>query len=384
MKGAGAPLFLPGGILFLSQREGNGGMRFLTAGESHGRGMLAIIEGFPANVPIDKGKITAVLHRRREAPGRSSRMLLETDGFTVLAGMRDGQTLGSPLAVSVSNAEWSKWETEMDPWDCQGRKNPVTVPRPGHADLAGAVKYGHSDIRAVAERASARDTVVRTVAGSFALQLLECLDVKVAGSVIAIGSGGEDNALKSAADNGDTVGGIVQVIINGLPGGIGSYTHWDRRLDSRLAAAILGIPAVKGVEFGQAFEHVLLPGSQYHDEFIPLEGRMVRHSNRTGGIEGGMTNGETVMLRAAVKPIPTLDRPLTSFDRITKQVCPAPVSRHDLSAVGAASVVAEAVCAWEIAACILEQMGGDTLEDVESRFFLYRRRWEDEISCPGK
>lgn len=358
-------------------------MRFLTAGESHGRSMLAIIEGFPANVPIDKGKISAILQRRREAPGRSSRMQLETDGFTVLAGMRNGLTLGSPLAVSVPNAEWGKWDTDMDPWDSQGRQKPVTVPRPGHADLAGAVKYGHSDIKAVAERASARDTVVRTVAGSFALQLLECLDVKVAGSVIALGNGGEE-ALKSAADNGDTVGGIVQVTIDGLPGGIGSYTHWDRRIDSRLAAAIMGIPAVKGVEFGQAFEHVLLPGSQYHDEFIPLEGRMVRQSNSAGGIEGGMTNGESVLIRAAVKPIPTLDSPLTSFDRITRQVSLAPVSRHDLSAVGAASVVAEAVCAWEIAASILEQMGGDTLDDIESRFFLYRRRWEDEISCPGK
>lgn len=359
-------------------------MRFLTAGESHGREMLTIIEGFPANVPIDRKKIAEILRRRRQASGRGSRMKLESDEFSVLAGMHNGTTLGSPLAVSVPNAEWRKWEAVMDPWSSSEQIQPITVPRPGHADLAGLVKYRHQEILAVAERASARETVVRTLAGCFSLQLLELLDISVTGSVLSTGGREDESALLEAQRQGDSVGGIIEVKAHGLPGGIGSYVHWDRRLDSRLAAGIMGIPAIKGVEFGRAFENTVLKGSQYHDEFVLRAGRMVRSTNRAGGIEGGMSNGESIIVRAAVKPVPTLDRPLSSFDLTTRTQCPAPISRHDLSAVGAAAVVAEAVTAWEISVSLLEQFGGDNLEDIKSRFLQYRQRWEEQLECPGK
>lgn len=352
-------------------------MRFLTAGESHGRAMLAIIEGFPANVPIDKDKIAAVLSRRRQAPGRSSRQKLETDGFRILSGMLDGLTLGTPLAVSVPNAEAVKWSEVMDPWASKGMET-VAVPRPGHADLAGAIKYRLDDLRLVAERASARETVVRTLAGSFALQLLQSLEVRVTGRTVACGD------IDDAARTGDTVGGIIQVEVDGLPGGIGSHVHYDRRLDARLAGAVMGIQAVKGIEFGPAFAMARLPGSLYHDEYKLQNGTISRGSNNAGGVEGGMSNGQPIILRAAVKPIPTLERPLASYNLRTGQICPAPVSRHDISGVGAAAVIAETVCAWEIADCLLAQFGGDNLEDLRDRFFAYRRRWEEALTCPGQ
>lgn len=359
-------------------------MRYLTAGESHGQAMAVIIEGFPANVPVDKEKIAEVLRRRREAPGRGPRMQLETEEFQILSGMQGGKTLGSPVAVLVPNAEWAKWAKEMDPWSGRGTL-PVTVPRPGHADLPGAVKYRQKDLRLIAERASARETVVRTLAGCFCLQLLEQLDVAVSGRVVSIGGCADwDCVLQESARLGDTVGGIIQVEVRGLPGGIGSHVHWDRRLDARLAGAVTGIQSIKGVEFGRAFELAGLRGSEYHDAFAVTDGKIVRTSNNAGGIEGGMSNGEPIILRAAVKPVPTLDRSLMSIDLTSGAPCPAPVSRHDVSAVGAAVVVAEAVCAWELAACIVEQFGGDTLEDLAREFAGYRRRWEGEISWLGE
>jgi len=352
-------------------------MRYLTAGESHGRAMLAIMEGFPANVPIQREKILSVLADRRNATGRSQRQKLEDDAFQVVAGMRNGLTLGSPLAVSIPNVEWPKWLKIMDPWSCSASS--VTVPRPGHADLPGAVKYRQGDLRNIAERASARETVARTVVGAFALQLLERLGVEVQGKAVRVGP----ETISQAQEQGDTLGGIICVTIQGLPGGIGSHVHWDRRLDARLAAAVMGIQAVKGVEFAQAFTSVLLPGSQFHDEIICRKGRMVRSGNNAGGVEGGMSNGEPIVLRAAVKPIPTLDRPLRSFDRGSGTPQPAPVTRHDISAVGAAAVIARAVCAWEVAACLVEQFGGSTLEDLEQQYVQYSKRWKEETSCPG-
>lgn len=351
-------------------------MRFLTAGESHGKEMMMIIEGFPANVPIERDKITAVLQRRREAPGRSGRMNLEDDSFQVLAGMAQGLTIGAPVAVSIANAQAVRLAQILDPWS--GQSSPQTVPRPGHADLAGGIKYRQIDLRLVAERASARETVVRTMAGCFALQLLEILGVNVSGQALDLGD------IDSAARVGDTLGGVIQVTVTGLPGGIGSYVHWENRLDARLAGAVMGIQAVKGVEFGPAFAGVRLPGSLYHDEFVLDGGKVQRRSNNAGGVEGGMSNGQPIVLRAAVKPIPTLSRPLASFDTRTKKPCLAPVSRHDISGVGAAAVVAEAVTAWEIAATLKEQFGGDTLEDLSQRFGEYRRRWEEELTCPGQ
>ena len=359
-------------------------MRFLTAGESHGKEMIVIIEGFPANVPVDREKLSAVLSRRRQAPGRSPRMQVETDMFQVVAGMRHGKTLGTPLSLSVPNAEWQKWSGDMNPWS-SGQLPAVSIPRPGHADLAGAFKYRQQDIRNISERASARETVVRTLAGSFALQLLNLLGICITGRGLKIGGAADyADAINRAAGMGDTVGGIIEVIITGLPGGIGSHVHWDRRLDARLAGAIMSVQGVKGVEFGQAFESAHLLGSQYHDQFACLSGRIVRETNNAGGIEGGMSNGEPIHVRAMIKPIPTLDKPLKSFDRISKAVSKAPVTRHDVSAVGAAAVVAEAICAWEIAVCIVEQFGGDTLEDLQARYEHFRRRWEEEMSCPGE
>ena len=350
-------------------------MRFLTAGESHGKEMLTIIEGFPANVPIDETEIVEVLRRRRMAPGRSRRMDVESDDFRVLAGMVGGVTLGAPLAVAIANAPEVRLVQALDPWT--GGGTPQTVPRPGHADLAGGIKYRQPDLRLVPERASARETVARTVAGCFALQLLKLLGVEVRGKALVYGD------IAEAARTGDTLGGVVEVIVTGLPGGIGSYVHWERRLDARLAGAVMGIQAVKGVEFGPAFAAVRLPGSLYHDEFTLEDGQVRRRSNNAGGVEGGMSNGQPIRLRAAVKPVPTLSRPLASFDLSGKTPCPAPVSRHDTSAVGAAAVVVEAVVAWEIAAALVEQFGGDTLEDLNQRYGQYRERWQEAVTWPG-
>lgn len=350
-------------------------MRFLTAGESHGKEMLTIIEGFPANVPIDRAEIAAVLQRRRRAPGRSQRMSLEADDFRVVAGMVGGVTLGAPVAVAIANAQEVRLAQALDPWSGGGK--PQTVPRPGHADLAGGIKYRQRDLGLVAERASARETVARTVAGCFALQLLKLLGVRVRGEALVYGD------IAEAARTGDTLGGVIKVTVSGLPGGIGSYVHWERRLDARLAGAIMGIQAVKGVEFGPAFAAVRLPGSLYHDEFVLEGGQVRRRSNNAGGVEGGMSNGQPICLRAAIKPIPTLSRPLASFDIGSKTPCPAPVSRHDVSAVGAAAVVAEAVVAWEIAAALADQFGGDTLEDLSQRYEEYRKRWLEAVTWPG-
>lgn len=357
-------------------------MRYLSGGESHGKEMAAIIEGFPANVAIDNEKIEAVLARRRNAPGRGGRMLLERDQFQVLAGLRGGLTLGSPIVLTVPNIEWEKWIDDMNPWSAAKQKKHTTVPRPGHADLAGAFKYRQADLRNISERASARETVVRTLVGCFAMQLLEHLGINIHSQALKTGSGPNAIALAQAA--GDTVGGVVGISIKGLPGGVGSHVHWDRRLDARLAGALMSIQGVKGIDFGHAFDNTELTGSQYHDEFTCQQGYYQRKTNHAGGLEGGMSNGEEVVIRAVIKPIPTLSSPLLSFDCTTKEQLPAPVVRHDTSAVGAAAVVAEAVCAWEIAVCIIQQFGGDTMEDLTDSFNRYRARWEETIRCLGR
>ncbi|MTI95017.1 MAG: chorismate synthase [Firmicutes bacterium] len=339
-------------------------MRFLTAGESHGNQVGAIIEGFPAQVPVNEATLAELLERRRMAPGRGPRMKTEQDKFQIVSGVAQGRTLGTPIMVLVPNQVRDR------------PQNPVTVPRPGHADLPGLVKYELADIHDVAERASARETVVRTVVGGLALQLLRPLGIEIKSRIKTIAGRTEyDRILDQARETGDTLGGVVELTVTGLCGGVGTFAHWDRRLDVLLGGAMFGIPGVKGVEFGQAFALTNAPGSQYHDAFTPIDGHFRRETNNAGGIEGGMSNGEQIILELAVKPIPTLDQPLSSFDTVSGRPAPAPVLRHDVTAVGAVAPIAEAVCAWELAASLVKQLGGDTLSELNAAYQSLQNKW---------
>lgn len=341
-------------------------MRFLTAGESHGPGLTAIIEGFPAGVAIERHALQALMDQRRLAPGRSSRMGLEGDVLEVTGGLRAGSTTGAPISIFIQNREWERWQEALDPWTGTGRG--VTIPRPGHADLAGAAAHGLADLNDVAERASARETAARTAVGGFALQLLGALAVAIESEF----EPGEEQ-LQEALQAGDTLGGRVSLTINGLPGGIGSYVHWERRLDSRLAGALMSLPGVKGVAIGLGFAGTTLPGSCYHDQFHKTPQGFCRLTNNAGGIEGGVSNGEAIEISLAVKPIPTLANPLTSFCLKTGEAALAPVTRHDISAVPALAVIARAVAAWEVAQAITSQFGGANFAALEAS---YRRQWQ--------
>ncbi|PGS76640.1 chorismate synthase [Bacillus cereus] len=374
-------------------------MRYITAGESHGPQLTTIIEGVPAGLSLVADDINEELARRQKGYGRGRRMQIETDQVQILSGVRHGETLGSPIALVVENRDFAHWTKIMgaEPLTEQEEKEmkrKVTKPRPGHADLNGAIKYGHRDMRNVLERSSARETTVRVAAGAVAKKVLAELGIKVAGHVIEIGgvqakeitySSIEElksiteaspvrcldeeagnqmmKAIDDAKANGDSIGGIVEVIVEGMPIGVGSYVHYDRKLDAKLAAAIMSINAFKGVEIGIGFEAAHRPGSEVHDEILwDEEHGYTRRTNNAGGLEGGMTTGMPIVVRGVMKPIPTLYKPLQSVDIDTKEPFTASIERSDSCAVPAASVVAEAVVAWELATALIEQFGLDRME----------------------
>ncbi|GAA1577242.1 chorismate synthase [Actinomadura kijaniata] len=377
-------------------------LRWLTAGESHGPALTAIVEGLPAGVRVTSADIAEELRRRRLGHGRGARMKFEQDQVTILGGVRHGVTLGGPVAIQVGNTEWPKWETVMaaDPVDpellaAQARNAPLSQPRPGHADLVGMQKYGFDDARPVLERASARETAARVALGTVAKAFLkQVLDVDVLSHVIALGEveapadvlpgpgdlaavdgspvrcfdAGTSERMVAHVDElkkaGDTIGGVVEVLAYGLPPGLGSHVHWDRRLDSRLAGILMGIQAIKGVEIGDGFTTARRPGSRAHDEIDNTPGGVRRRTNRAGGIEGGMTTGEVLRARAAMKPISTVPRRLDTIDVRTGEPAKAINQRSDVTAVPAAGVVAEAMVALVLADAALEKFGGDSAEET--------------------
>ncbi|WP_264738405.1 chorismate synthase [Cytobacillus firmus] len=378
-------------------------MRYLTSGESHGPQLTTIIEGLPAGMPLIDSDINEELARRQKGYGRGRRMQIEKDTVQITAGIRHGYTLGSPVALVVENNDWKHWtkimgQAPLNPEDEGEVKRKISRPRPGHADLNGALKYGHRDMRNVLERSSARETTVRVAAGAAAKKLLSELGIEVAAHVIEIGgvvSGKRDysslkelkeitedspvrcldqdagqkmmDAIDSAKENGDSIGGIVEVIVEGMPPGVGSYVHYDRKLDSKLAGAMVSINAFKGVEFGIGFEAARKPGSEVHDEIAwdPEKG-YYRKTNRLGGLEGGMTTGMPIVVRGVMKPIPTLYKPLQSVDIETKEPFSASIERSDSCAVPAAAVVAENVIAWELASAIVDQFYSDRFEALKA------------------
>ena len=351
-----------------------------TAGESHGPALVAILTGLPAGLELDRAAIDADLRRRQQGYGRSPRQQLEQDAVEVLAGLRHGRTLGTPLALVVRNRDHANWEWGMSPWPPEGEPSgkgtkPVTLPRPGHADLAGSLKYGHEDVRNALERASARHTAVLVAAGVVAKALLRELGIEVAGSVVEVGGETEEQAQREATDaakgDRDTLGGIVEVRATGVCPGLGSYASREDRLDGRLAAALMSIQAVKGVEIGDGFALARLRGSAAHDEIEP---GLRRRSNRAGGIEAGISNGEELVVRAAMKPLPTLMKPLDSVDLATGEPAQALVERSDVHAVEALAVVAEAAVAWELARAAKEKFGGDAIGDLVAAHAAYLER----------
>jgi chorismate synthase len=375
-------------------------LRYLTAGESHGPALTAIVEGLPAGLPLTAAYINRQLARRQGGYGRGARMKIESDTVSFLSGVRGGLTLGSPLALLVENKDWANWSEIMSAEPgARTDERVVRRPRPGHADLAGALKYRHQDLRNVLERSSARETAARVAAGSVARRLLEELGITIIGQVVQLGglSAAVENlgleelkaglvqsrlncadpameqrmleTIDAALAAGDTLGGVFEVRAYGVPAGLGSYTHWDRKLDGRLAAALMSIQAVKGVEVGLGFAAAGRRGSQVQDEIFYEPGRgFYRLNNRAGGIEGGVTNGETVVVRGAMKPIPTLNQPLQSVDMITRKPSRAAVERSDVCAVPAACVIGEALVAWELARACLEKCGGDSLEELKDNW----------------
>jgi chorismate synthase len=355
-------------------------LELTTAGESHCPALVAIVTGLPAGLELAKAAIDADLRRRQQGYGRSPRQKLESDEVEVLAGLRHGRTLGTPLALVVRNRDHLNWTWGMSPWQPEGEPGgkgakAVTLPRPGHADLAGVLKFGHGDVRNALERASARHTAVQVAAGSVAKALVGELGVAVEGRPVEVGSETGDDGMREATDaarkDRDTLGGVVEVVATGLPPGLGSYAEKSDRLDARLAAALMGIQAVKGVEIGDGFALARRRGTEAHDEIDP---GLTRRTNRAGGLEAGMTNGEPLVVRAAMKPLPTLMRPLASVDLETGEAAQALVERSDVQAVEALAVVAEAAVAFELARAALAKLGGDALEDVLAAHRHYLER----------
>jgi chorismate synthase len=352
-------------------------LRVATAGESHGPALVAIVTGLPAGLELDREAIDADLFRRQQGYGRSPRQQIEKDKVEVLAGLRHGKTIGSPLALVVRNVDHKNWTWGMSPWPPEGEPQgkgtkAVTLPRPGHADLAGVQKYDLDDVRNALERASARHTAVHVAVGGVAKALLGAIGVTVEGTTV------DEDALQERIDEArkarDTVGGIVEIRARGVPPGLGTYAAKEDRLDARLAAAVMGIQAVKGVEIGEGFALADKLGSEAHDE-IGLDKR--RTSNHAGGIEAGISNGEEIVVRAAMKPLPTLMKPLGSVDLATGEPAQALVERSDVAAVEALAVVAEASVAWELARTAHEKFGGDTVGDFAAAWRAYLARIGD-------
>ncbi len=379
--------------------------RFTTAGESHGPGLVAIVEGLPAGLEIDRPRLDREMARRQLGHGRGGRMKIESDSVEVRSGIRHGRTLGSPVAVLVANRDYVNWEERMNPWPVEAEVEEVHTPRPGHADLAGLLKYGFSDARNVLERASARETAARVAAGGLAKEFLRAVGVSVHSHVIRIGavsapepreldaadfervdespvrcldavaSGAMVEEINRLRKANESLGGVFEVRAFGLVPGIGSHVSWEERLDSRLAQAVVSIQAVKGVSVGEAWEVAALPGSESHDEILHSEERgWHRETNRAGGVEGGMSNGEPLVVRGALKPISTLTKPLRSVDTETKEPTEALRERTDSTVVPAAGVVAEAMVALVLARCYREKLGGDHIDDVLAALDAYRER----------
>jgi chorismate synthase len=383
-------------------------MRYLTAGESHGPQLTTIIEGIPSHLPVIAEDINNELSRRQKGYGRGRRMQIEKDQVQILSGVRHGKTTGAPIALVVENKDWKHWQQIMGAGPIsqeeeENMKRQISKPRPGHADLNGAIKYNHRDMRNILERSSARETTVRVVAGAVAKRLLAEFGIKVAGHVLEIGgvkaarkpyesieelkqlteaspvrcmdeAAAEKmmKAIDNAKNAGDSIGGIVEVVVEGVPIGLGSHVQYDKKLDAKIAAAIVSINAFKGVEFGIGFEAASRPGSEVHDEIIWDEASgYSRKTNRLGGFEGGMTNGMPVIVRGVMKPIPTLYKPLQSVDIETKESFTASIERSDSCAVPAASVVAEAVVAWEIAKAFLDKFGDEQLPLIKQNYEEY-------------
>jgi chorismate synthase len=378
-------------------------LRYLSAGESHGPCLTAIIEGLPAGLPFPKEEIDRQLIRRQKGYGRGERMSIEKDEVHVLSGVRHGETIGSPLALSIRNRDWENWKETLSPFHAAFNTRAITVPRPGHADLPGGLKYHRSDLRDILERASARETAMRVAVGTVGRIMLSYFGVEVFGHVVSIGKVKAETkdlsveeirnlteespvrcadaqasremvkAIEEAKAYGDTLGGVFEIIACGLPVGLGSHVHWDRRLDGRIAGALMSLQAIKGVEFGLGFAAARSRGSEVHDAlyYTPEKG-ISRFTNRAGGLEGGITNGEALVVRAAMKPIPTLNRPLPSVDLQKKQEIKATVERSDVCAVPAASVVGEAIVAWELACAWKEKFGGDSILEMQEAVDRYR------------
>ena len=385
-------------------------LRYLTAGESHGPALVSTVEGLPAGLEVSSQLLSTELARRRLGHGRSPRMGFESDRLEILAGVRHGRTLGSPVSVVIHNTEWPKWQQAMDPEPrddldevrATGRGQPLTRPRPGHADLTAVLKYGYDDVRDALERASARETAARVVAGTLAKRLLAAVDVEVLSHVVGIGDvqvpddaarpapGDLDTvdasavrcfdpgtaermiaAIDAAKDANDTLGGVIEVIAHGLPPGLGSHVHYDRKLDARLAAACVSVQAMKGVEFGDGFEVARRPGSQAHDEIDRRDGTYQRRSDRAGGIEAGMSTGQPLRLRVAMKPISSLPQPLATVDLDSHEPAVAITQRSDACAVPRAGVVLESVVAFVLADALLEKTGGDTVAEVQRNLAGY-------------
>ena len=340
-------------------------LRYLTAGESHGKILLGILEGMPSGLKVDKGTINLELKRRQSGFGRGARMAIETDSVQILAGLRKGVTIGSPIALAIENKDAS-----IDTLQA------ITRPRPGHADLAGVIKYYRSDIRDILERASARETAIRVAVGGVCKMLLDEFGIRIASHVLEIGGATNDKAMlkrvEECAKIGNTLGGICEISAAGVPIGLGSHVQSDRRLDAKIAGAMMSIQAIKGVEIGLGFAAARLPGSKVHDEIVYDKKSGFSHrTNNAGGLEGGITNGEPVIVRIAMKPIATLGKPLSTVDIKTKKKIKAQVERHDVCAVHAASVVAEAVLAFVIADAMSEKFGGDSLNEMKRNFDGY-------------
>ena len=402
-------------------------LRFLTAGESHGKALVMIVEGIPAGLAIDFDAVTANLRRRQGGYGRGRRMAIESDRAEALSGVRHGITTGAPIALMIPNKDWENWQRTMhvepvQPPDASGTDRPaVTRPRPGHADLAGAVKYGHDDIRDVLERASARETASRVAIGAIARQLLAVVGTEIASHVFSIGAVALPDPLAVTFDDaraisadaplhcvdagleremiaeidrareaGDTVGGAFEVIARGVPAGLGSYVQWDRKLDGRLAQALMSIPAIKAVGIGRGPDAASLPGSRLHDEILPRTGPraasgvdVTRPTNNAGGLEGGVTNGEDLRVSVYMKPIATLMKPLRSIDLTTMAESPAAIERSDVCAVPAAAVVAEAMVAFVLAEALTEKFGGDSVEELRGNWKAFKDRTSARFARSG-